>query len=200
MSDIFCVTNRKLCCGDFLAHMEEMAGCRPAGIILREKDLSDTEYEALARLVMDMCRKNGILCVLHSHVRAACELEAPALHVTLPVLRKIPEHYRRGFTILGASCHSIEDAVEAKQLGCSYVTAGHVFDTDCKKGTPGKGLDFLKQVCKAVDIPVYAIGGISPGNIAEVRAAGAKGACVMSGCMESGDVRAFLNSFGERDA
>ena len=50
--------------------------------------------------------------------------------------------------------------MEAERLGATYVTAGHIFTTDCKKGLPPRGLDFLKNVCDAVTIPVYGIGGI----------------------------------------
>lgn len=86
------------------------------------------------------------------------------------------------------------------------MTAGHIFATDCKKGLPPRGLDFLKNVCDAVGIPVYAIGGIniasnynstasdSPSTydavrdisvprLAEVMECGAAGGCIMSGMM-----------------
>ena len=96
------------------------------------------------------------------------------------------------FRILGASCHSPADAWEAQRLGYTYITAGHVFATDCKKGLPPRGLDFLREVCRSVDIPVYAIGGIRPENMAAVRAAGAAGGCVMSGLMTCPDPRALL--------
>ena len=65
------------------------------------------------------------------------------------------------------------------------MTAGHIYATDCKKGAPPRGLAFLEEVCRAVDIPVWAIGGIGldGGQLAEVKARGAAGACVMSGMM-----------------
>ncbi|MGN0713417.1 MAG: thiamine phosphate synthase [Anaerovoracaceae bacterium] len=53
-------------------------------------------------------------------------------------------------------------------------------------------------MCKAVAIPVYAIGGISPENIDAVRAAGAAGACVMSGLMRCEDPKNYLTSFSVR--
>lgn len=49
---------------------------------------------------------------------------------------------------------------EAEQLGASYLTAGHIYATDCKRGLPPRGLGFLKEVCREVSIPVYGIGGI----------------------------------------
>ena len=101
--------------------------------------------------------------------------------------------------MIGVSCHSVEDAVAAEERGCTYITAGHVFDTDCKKGLPGRGLEFLQKVCKSVSIPVYAIGGIGSENINAVRAAGAAGACVMSGTMVCTDVKKYLSAFEENE-
>lgn len=87
----------------------------------------------------------------------------------------------------GASCHSVEDALCAYKLGCDYVTAGHVYITDCKKGLAPRGIDFLKKICDSVPIPVYGIGGIDleSDKIDEVKQAGAKGACIMSGYMKA---------------
>ena len=69
--------------------------------------------------------------------------------------------YQQFFKVIGTSVHSVEDAIKAEQLGATYMTAGHIFATDCKKGLPPRGLDFLKNVCDTVQIPVYAIGGIN---------------------------------------
>ena len=83
-------------------------------------------------------------------------------------------------------------------MGCTYITAGHVFDTDCKEGLPGRGLAFLKQVCESVKTPVYAIGGIDPENYKEVMAAGAAGVCVMSGAMVCEAPGRYLSAFSEK--
>ena len=81
---------------------------------------------------------------------------------------------------------SVEEAVEAVSLGASYVTAGHIFATDCKKGLPPRGLSFLKEVCETVSIPVYAIGGITFDKTQwnALKEQGASGACIMSGMMK----------------
>ena len=162
MSDIFCVTNRKLCREDFLVRIERIAACHPAGIILREKDMKPEDYKELASAVMGICEQHGVKCILHSFTDVATFLHA--------------------------------DALEAQALGCTYITAGHVFETDCKKGLPGRGLEFLRSVCAAVDIPVYGIGGIDADNIALVRNAGANGACLMSSMMVTEDVAGLLKA------
>ena len=197
MSDIMCVTSRALCREDFFVRMERIAASRPRGIILREKELSEEAYGELAGRVLEICKGHGTACVLHGFPGAAMALGCRALHLPLPALRKLSEPERRSFSVLGASCHSVCEAREAERLGCTYVTAGHVFDTDCKRGLPGRGLVFLREVCECVSIPVYAIGGISPERMEEVRRAGAAGACVMSGAMRCGNVREYLEAFEE---
>lgn len=197
MSDIICVTNRHLCREDIVERIRALAAARPRAVILREKDLAAEEYRALAQQALAACADYGVSCVLHGFAGVARELEAKALHLPLPALRQLSVAERAAFTVLGASCHSVEDAREAEALGCSYITAGHIFATDCKRGLPGRGLDFLARVCRGVTIPVYAIGGIAPESIANLWAAGAAGACVMSGAMTCEDPAAFLASFKE---
>lgn len=191
-SDIFCVTNRRLCREDFLKRIEKIAACRPAGIILREKDMLPEEYRKLAGAVMNICEGYGVKCILHSFCDTALSLGAEGIHMPLALLREMDPELRRSFPVLGASCHSPVEAEEAQALGCSYITAGHVFETDCKKGLEGRGIEFLREVCGSVDIPVYGIGGIRPENIREVRAAGAAGACLMSSLMTAEDVPALM--------
>ena len=193
MSDLICVTNRHLCQGDFLSRIDNIAACHPAGILLREKDLPEAEYESLARQVLDICRTHGVLCILHSFAEVARTLGAKALHLPLPILRELTPAQRAAFVHLGASCHSVADAQEAQRLGCTYLTAGHIFATGCKQGVPGRGLDFLQAIIQAVELPVYAIGGIGPQNAAQVRMIGAKGLCVMSGAMTCPDIHTYLN-------
>ncbi len=184
ISEVVCVTNRLICNGDFFDRIEKIAKKKPKAVILREKDLNEEYYQLLAKKVLEICNQYDVPCILHSFVKTAREIGCKSIHLPIPVLLELSKEDRSYFTTLGASCHSVEDAIKAEELGCSYIIAGHIFDTDCKKGLPGRGLDFLRNICESVKIPVYAIGGITVDNIADVYAAGAKGACVMSGLMK----------------
>ncbi|MBU5416559.1 thiamine phosphate synthase [Anaerobutyricum soehngenii] len=192
MSDLICITNRKLCSNNFSDQIEMIASAHPKAIVLREKDLSEKEYEQLARQVMQICQKHGTQCILHSFSNVATALGATAVHMPLPLLQKMTPQEKSHFQIIGASCHSLEEAKEAQNLGCTYITAGHIFLTDCKKGLPGRGLPFLEEICKTVRIPVYAIGGISSQNMESVRKTGAAGACIMSGFMRCKTVEEIM--------
>lgn len=166
--------------------------CDVAGIILREKDLSTEEYEALAKDALRLSRRYDAKLILHNHPEVATRIGCDALHMPLQELRKLDEQERNHFSILGASCHSVEDAIEAEKLGCTYITAGHIYVTDCKKGIPPRGLEFLYEICKNVTIPVWGIGGIGLYNIGEVISVGGAGGCIMSSAMQCEDFSSFI--------
>jgi len=183
---IMAVTNRHLCRIPLEQQIEKICRLHPAGIILREKDLTEEEYEALAARVLPVCREYQVPLTLHYYPEAAVRLGVRRIHLPLGKLeeRSFAE-MKSMFEVIGSSVHAPEEAVLAAELGASYVTAGHVFATDCKKGLPPRGLDFLRSVCGAVSIPVYAIGGINldPDRIGAALECGAAGVCVMSGMM-----------------
>lgn len=195
MSNIIVITNSTICKENFLSRIEKLAKAKPTAIILREKHLSQNDYEDLAKKVIEICNKYNTQCILHNFPKVAEKLNHNALHLPLQVLATLTDKEKSQYKILGASCHSVEDALKAEKLGCTYITAGHIFDTDCKKGLPGRGLDFLKEVCKSVSIPVYAIGGISSDNILMVKNSGADGGCIMSSAMNCPEPHNYLSLF-----
>jgi thiamine-phosphate pyrophosphorylase len=191
LNDVIAVTNRKLSQRPFLEQIKRVCQLRPEAIILREKDLSETEYAKLAEEVYNITTSYDVRLIIHTYINVARELGINTVHMSLHNMRE----YRKEFIDnvnktnnikTGCSIHSVEEAVEARNMGASYITAGHVYATDCKKGLAPRGLDFLKNVCDSVDIPVYAIGGIDidDGRRKEVKKYGAAGSCIMSGMMK----------------
>ncbi len=152
-------------------------------MILREKDLPEMEYAMLAKEVLSIGAEYQMPVILHTYVEVAARLKVDSLHLPVASLLSLSEEKKKDFRVLGASVHSAEEACAAYHAGATYLTAGHVFVTDCKKGVPPRGLDFLKEVCEAVPVPVYAIGGITEENAVSCVAAGAAGVCMMSGYM-----------------
>jgi thiamine-phosphate pyrophosphorylase, putative len=193
MFKIICITDRKSCCEDYPTRLEKIAAAGPDRIILREKELIGADYAGFAEVSMKICRKYNIPCSIHSHTDIAETLGAEDIHLPIAVLRSFPNRIRQSFQTVGTSVHSIEEAAEAERLGADYVIAGHIFETQCKPGLAPRGLEFLKSVCEAVKIPVYAIGGIKPENIDTVLKSGASGVCVMSGFMSCCDPEAYIN-------
>ncbi len=183
--NVITVTNRKLSSRPFMEQMERVVKLHPRAVILREKDLSEEEYAELAAQILTLCKQYQVPCMLHTYLETARKLQHPYIHLSLFLLKENSEKLS-DFLAVGCSIHSVEEAKEAQKLGATYLTAGHIYTTDCKKGLPPRGLDFLREVCNAVTIPVYAIGGIhaGTGQIREVMECGASGACIMSEMMK----------------
>ena len=180
-----CVTNRTLCRDDFLTRIDHIAKKGVAdAILLREKDLTEREYLELAEKVLSICKSHNRRCILHTYYKAAKELGCKEIHLPLPLLQKMREEgEKEWFITVGTSVHSLKQANLAMHLQADYMTAGHIFETDCKKGLPGRGLSFLSKVVCESEVPVYGIGGISADNAGQIMETGAAGVCIMSGFM-----------------
>jgi thiamine-phosphate pyrophosphorylase len=177
---VVCVSCRALCPRPLESQVERIAAAGVKRLILREKDLSESEYLALAERVYVACERHGVELTIHNFPQAARALGIRKLHMPLKLLTS---ELCEEFDVVGSSVHSVDEAMSAQAAGARYVTAGHIFATDCKRGLAPRGIEFLRGVCKAADIDVYAIGGINEGNLAQVLEAGAQAGCVMSGLM-----------------
>jgi thiamine-phosphate pyrophosphorylase len=177
--------------------MDKLARAYPEAIMLREKDLTEGVYGRLARSCADICQRYGVRFIVHSFVNVALDMGA-GLHLSMDdfmaqgydlpgdVCGQLRGKARLARPVrIGVSIHSVAEAVLAERSGAAYVVAGHIFATDSKKGAPPRGLEFLGDVCGAVAIPVYAIGGMMPETIPLVRDKGAAGVCVMSPLMRA---------------
>ena len=169
MSDIICITNRKLCQNNFFKQISLIAQSRPKAIILREKDMDEKKYASLSKEVINICKNYDVTCILHSFTACAIALKHDKIHLPLPLLRSLTPEQKRTFSLIGTSCHSIDEAKEAQKLGADYIITGHIFATDCKKDLKPRGTEFLKEIIENVSVPVYAIGGISFDNINMVK-------------------------------
>lgn len=166
----------------YLDQTEQVLSLSPKALVLREKDLKPEIYKALTAEVTAMCKAAGTECILHGFSEEAKALSWRKIHLPLRLLRELPS--LDFFEKKGTSVHSLEEAREAEALGANYLFAGNIFETDCKKGLPGRGLSFLKEVCSQVSVPVYGIGGITPERMEELLLAGAAGGCMMSGFLK----------------
>lgn len=180
---VIAVTNRKLCNDCFAERVQKILSAEPFLVILREKDLSDSEYEKLAGgIISGNDEYKNILSLNRPGI--AAKLGVENVHLTIHDLRGNgrPEGIKR----VGVSVHSADEAKEVQNLGADYLIAGHIYATDCKKGILPRGIDFLREVISSVEIPVFAIGGICEQNFREPLENGAKGVCLMSEFMTCG--------------
>lgn len=181
------VTDRFSCKENFLKRIEKIYLGGAEKIILREKDLNEEEYIELAKKCLEIC---GGRLYINSRKEVAKKLGIKNIHLPLTLFDG-----KDGFENVGVSVHSVKDALKARELGADYLIAGHIFETDCKKGVPPRGVSFLADIVNAVDIPVYGIGGITPQNAQSLKAVGARGVCVMSSIMSCRNPAELIDRF-----
>ena len=193
-----CITNRQLLTGtssytpevraQILARLELIAAKNLASaIILREKDLSEEDYADLAQAAAKLCARYNLPLILHNFPAVAASFNPPLpLHLSMEKLRELKKHcaaenlQSNYFPVLGASTHTVAEALEAEALGVSYITASHIFPTACKPDLAPRGLVYLEAASKTVSVPVLALGGIHEPQLAACLEAGAAGVCQMS--------------------
>lgn len=180
---------------DYVNHLAnlEQSTYKPDMLILREKNLPKEQYEKLLKMVWERLENTEIELMPHTYLSVARQLEIHKIHLPFSLMKKFAaEKQLQGMKVVGTSIHSVEEAVMAERLGASYITAGHIFTTNCKPGLEPRGMEFLEKICESVRIPVYAIGGIHPDNLKEIRKSSAAGACMMSEYMKIGCGENFL--------
>ncbi|MGN1090727.1 MAG: thiamine phosphate synthase [Huintestinicola sp.] len=182
MFKVICVTQRSLVKGDFCEQIEKICKAGADRVILREKDMSPAEYTELAKRVMEICSRYDVPFSVNTFTDIAKELGSENIHLSY---RDFAGGKGKGFACVGVSVHSAEEAAAAERGGASYLIAGHIFVTDCKKGIPPRGTQYLEEICRRVSVPVYGIGGINEDNAKEVSVTGADGVCIMSGLMKA---------------
>lgn len=186
MCKILAISNRSLT-EDYFSQIEKIASLN-IPIVLREKDLSKEEYTFLAKKVLKITDN----VILHTYIETAIELNHRKIHLPMHLL-SICDMSK--FDMVGVSVHSLDEAIKAQSMGAAYITAGHIFATDCKKDLKPRGIDFLREICNTVNIPVFAIGGITPQNAPLIFNAGASGICLMSSIMKAENLEGLIEEF-----
>jgi thiamine-phosphate pyrophosphorylase len=174
--------------------------CLAAGlpaVQVREKDLGAGELAMLCRQIRRATREGGAQLVVNDRVDVALAVGADAVqrtHISLTVhdIRAVAGARLR----IGASVHSLDEALAAERAGADWVVFGPIYDTASKRqyGAP-QGLERLAAVTRAVGIPVVAIGGITPARVGEVRGAGARGVGVISAILAADSPAEATRSF-----
>ena len=153
---LFVITSSKSCKEDFLTRIKRIASANPDRIILREKHLSQDDLLKLAIKCKEICDKYSVAFSVNSNIEVARKVNAD-IHLPYKLFIENNENIK-DFSTIGVSVHSISEAETAEMFGASYLIAGHIFATDCKKGLKPRGLEYLSDISKAVKIPVLGIG------------------------------------------
>ena len=121
-----------------------------------------------------------------------------ARHIHLPEQSApvgVIRHHLGSGALVGKSAHSVEAAIRAASQGADYIIAGTIFASQSHPDIEPAGLNFLRDVCGAVSIPVLAIGGVTPENLGACIEAGAAGVAVLSPIMRSANPKATAQEY-----
>ncbi len=166
--------------------LEAIAAAAQAGcqlIQIREKDMSARELCEFVRAALARAKPHGARVLVNDRLDVALASGADGVHLranSLPAaeIRRLVQ--RRGF-LLGVSTHSLTEAQAAETSGADFIVCGPVFPTPSKAsyGAP-LGLDRFEEICRAVNVPVLALGGLTMGNFTEPLSRGAAGIAAIS--------------------
>ena len=195
------ISNRKLCENEnlerqiekiFLAYEKKiiLKKFEIVSLTLREKDLDKNEYLNLVEKIYPICKKHKINLILHQNYDLNLDdrYMIKGLHLSYEIFKSLNKNIREGlikkYKRIGVSIHSLDETKEVESLGASYIVAGHIFETDCKKDLEPRGLKFVEELSSILTIPIFAIGGIDEKNSQSVIDSGAFSVCMMSSLMK----------------
>lgn len=182
---LYIVTNRNIVkYGDLYSVVQKAVESGVDAIILREKDLPFEELRLMAEKIKDIIADKNVRLIINGNIEVARKMKTAGFHIGFEKFMK--QKYKFD-GLLGVSVHSLEEAVLAEKNGANYILAGHVYETDCKKGLKPRGVEFIKSITSSVNIPVIALGGIDEKNVKQVLSSGADGVAVMSYIMAAED-------------
>ena len=157
---------------------------------LREKDLAQEEFQKEARQIQELCKKHQVPFLINDNVELAVGIEADGVHVGQHDMEAGQVRQKIGpDKILGVSAQTVEQALKAQAAGADYLGVGAVFPTGSKDDADDVSYDTLQAICRAVSIPVVAIGGISLGNVSQLSGSGICGIAVISAIYGAADIR-----------
>ncbi len=156
-------------------------------IQLRTRWLPAARLYDLAVAIAEAERSTGCRVIVNDRLDVALASGAYGAQLTSHSLTISQARIAAPKLPLGASVHSVDEAVAAARAGADWVVAGHVYSTLSHPGQPGRGVELVRAITAATTVPCIAIGGIRPNHVPALRAAGAHGVAVIRGIWDASD-------------
>ena len=159
-------------------------------IQLREKSLDEGKFLEEAKELQALCRERHVPFIVNDNVDIAKAMDADGVHVGQDDMAALDARAKLGpDKLIGVSAHTVEEALLAEKQGADYLGVGTIYPTTTKVKTVLTSTDTLRDICKAVPIPVNAIGGLNKTNIDVLCGIPIAGICVVSAIMKADDPR-----------
>ncbi|MGI6216776.1 MAG: thiamine phosphate synthase [Coriobacteriales bacterium] len=184
--NIVVVTDRKLCEKPFDEQIDLLCSKHPRALILCEPDLDEQEYAKLARQTMLTCTLYGVRFVPVGHVNLAEKLGLEVVHLSTDEIKETPESTLSLFSGIGTSVRTLDQAIEAKNLGVKFMLAGPIFETEHEPGAIPKGMGFVHNVMSVTRMQTFGIGGMTADEklVKESLRAGGSGIAIRTAAMK----------------
>ncbi|MFT3763109.1 MAG: Nudix family hydrolase [Pseudoxanthomonas sp.] len=159
------------------AWLSGLAAALQAGVArvqLRMRDVEPSRWRALAAQAVALCRKADVEVLVNGDAALARELGVGlhlcAAQVREAIVRPLPKE-----SVVAASCHDAVELEAAQRIGCDFAVLGPVRETATHPGARPLGWEGFAALRESVSLPIYAIGGLSPGDVDAARGQGAQG-------------------------
>lgn len=182
MLNLYAITDRDCLRDKDIKLQVELAMQGGATIIqLREKNIATEKLAEIAGMLVPVCHRHGVPLIVNDNWKAAVISGADGVHVGSEdaSAEEIRRNTDKDF-IIGVTAKTIEQAKKAESDGADYIGVGAVFPSPTKKNAVRITPDELREICRSVNIPAVAIGGITKENLWEIRGCGNRGIAVVS--------------------
>jgi len=195
---LYAITDSQLIpAGKLTEQVEQVIAGGACLIQYRDKQHSRTERKCEAALLVKLCEQQGVPLLINDDVELAREVGAAGVHLGSDDASIRHARQRLGAkAIIGVSCYNrLDDALEAARAGASYVAFGRFFASHSKPDAAQADIALLQQARTQLDLPIAAIGGITPGNGRQLVEAGANLLAVIHGVFGQTDIQAAARQY-----
>lgn len=197
---LYAVTDRRWLNGETLYSQVEKAVKGGASFIqLREKELDKEQFLEEAKQIGKLCKHLGVPFVIDDDVEIAVGSDADGVHVGQNDMDICLVREKLGpDKIIGATVHTVEEALLAEAKGADYLGTGSAFSTGTKRDAKLLSHEIIGDICDAVEIPVIAIGGIDKNNVGKLQGRGLCGVAVISAVFGQTDIETAARELKEQ--
>lgn len=169
----------------FVERIERLLAAGWRRIQLRARCLGTEALRPLAAQVAARCREAGAELLLNGDIALAREL-ALGVHLRADQLAGLKRRPLPEGQPVAASCHDADELARAEALGVDFAVLGPVRPTASHPDAAPLGWNGFAALRERTTLPLYALGGLRPDDIAQARRHGAQGVAGISAFWPSG--------------
>lgn len=165
---------------DYLQRLESSLQCGISLLQLRSKSLSSEQLCELVKLSLPVCRQHQAKLLVNCDLQTFEATAADGLHLSSSNLYSLKQRPFDHTHLLSASCHTQQEIQHAMQIDADMILLSPVKQTTSHPGVDGIGWQAFSEMLEGVDIPVYALGGMTESDLGEAKLNGAQGIAAIS--------------------